>query len=160
MKVRQATLKDLDGMMSIEELCFGDEKFDRGTVKAYISRRDAFAMIAVEGDRIVGAAMASVSIRLDCGRIGSVAVLDRYRGKGLGKRLLKACEKEFRRRGVARFMLEVAVDNQDAVRLYEGNGYRVVGVVEGYYSRGKDAYVMEKSPGMTGRRVKVKVRPS
>ena len=159
-RVRQATLKDLDGMMRIEELCFRDERFDRGTVKAYISRRDAFAMIAVEGGDIVGSAMASLSTRLDCGRIGSVAVLDGFRGRGFGRRLLEACEKEFRRRGVARFMLEVAVDNADAVRLYEGNGYRIVGVVEGYYSKGQDAYVMEKRLGMTGRRVKVMVKPS
>ncbi|HIH00524.1 TPA: GNAT family N-acetyltransferase [Thermoplasmata archaeon] len=158
MRVRPATLKDLDGMMRIEELCFGDERFDRGTVRAYIGRRDAFAMIAVEGGVIAGAAMAAVSKRLDCGRIGSVAVLDSFRGKGLGRKLLEACEKEFRRRGVGRFMLEVAVDNQDAVRLYENSGYKVIGVAEGYYSNGKDAYVMEKSFGMTGRRVKV--RPS
>ena len=160
MRVRQATLNDLDGMMKIEQLCFGDERFDRGTVKAYISRKDAFAIIAVEGGLIAGAAMASVSTRLDCGRIGSVAVIDTFRGKGLGKRLLEACEKEFRRRGIARFMLEVAVDNKDAVRLYEGNGYQIVGVVEGYYSIGKDAYVMEKRQGMAGRRVKVRVKPS
>lgn len=158
MKIRLATLKDLDGMMNVEELCFGDERFDRGTVKAYISRKDAFAMVAVDGKDTIGAAMATVSTRLGCGRIGSVAVLDSHRGRGQGRRLLVACEKEFLRRGVARLMLEVAVDNADAVRLYEGSGYRIVGVVEGYYSNGKDAYIMEKDLAMTGRRVRV--RPS
>lgn len=158
MKIRLATTKDLDGMMNIEELCFGEERFDRGTVRAYMSRRDAFAMVAVEGKVTAGAAMGMVSTRLGCGRIGSVAVLGRYRGKGLGKRLLEACEKEFLKRGVTRFLLEVSVDNIEAVRLYESCGYQVTGVMEGYYSNKRDAYLMEKDVTLEGRRVRV--RPS
>lgn len=158
MRIRLATTKDLDGMMNIEELCFGDERFDRGTIRAYMSREDAFAIVAADETGIVGAAMGMVSTRLGFGRIGSVAVLGEHRGKGLGKMLLDACEKEFRRRGVTRFMLEVSVDNYEAVRLYEANGYQTKGVIKGYYSQEKDAYFMEKDVTMDGRRVRV--RPS
>jgi ribosomal protein S18 acetylase RimI-like enzyme len=155
-----ATPEDLDGMMRIEELCFGDGRFDIGTVMAYITRKDAFAVVATSGEGIAGAAMGMVSTRLDCGRVASVAVLRSHRGRGLGRELLAACEKEFHRRGVRRFMLEVAVDNDEAVKLYEACGYQISAVIEGYYSSGKDAYIMEKNSTMEGRRVKVKVRPS
>jgi ribosomal protein S18 acetylase RimI-like enzyme len=155
-KIRLATTKDLKGMMRIEELCFGDERFDSGTVRAYLTRKDAFAVVAVAKEGVVGAAMGIVATRLGCGRIGSVAVLRDYRGKGLGRKLLEACENEFRARGITHFMLEVAVDNVEAIGIYEANGYRINSVIGGYYSRGKDAYFMEKDVTMQGRRVKVK----
>ncbi len=157
-KVRPATPKDLEGMMRIEELCFGDERFDSETVRAYLARTDAFAIVAVTKDGIVGAAMSTASARLGRGRIGSVAVLEGHRGKGVGKKLLEACETEFRARGITQFLLEVAVDNIDAIKLYEANGYRISDIIGGYYSRGKDAYLMEKDVTMEGRRVRI--RPS
>ncbi len=155
-EIRLATLEDLDGMMRIEELCFGDERFDRGTVRAYLTRRDAFALVATAEDRVVGASMGMVSTRLGCGRIGSVAVVDTHRGKGIGKMLLNACEEEFRKRGITHFLLEVGVDNSDAVKLYETNGYISKGVISGYYSKGRDAFFMEKDVIMEGKKTRVK----
>ncbi len=155
-KIRLAAPGDLEGMMRIEDMCFGNERFDSDTVRAYLARKDAFAVVAVTKDGIVGSAMGTASSRLGCGRIGSVAVLGDHRGKGVGNRLLEACEMEFRARGITHFLLEVAVDNIDAIKLYEANGYRINNVIGGYYSRGKDAYLMEKDVAMEGRRVRIK----
>ena len=158
MKTRLATPEDFVGIMRIEELCFGDERFDSETVRAYLTRKDAFAIVAVTKEGIVGSAMGTASARLGRGRIGSVAVLGDHRGKGVGNRLLEACEAEFRAIGITHFLLEVAVENVDAIKLYETNGYRINDVIGGYYSRGKDAYLMEKDVTMEGRRVRI--RPS
>lgn len=155
MKIRLAAPEDLEGMMRIEDLCFGDERFDSETVRAYLARKDAFAVVAVTKEGVVGSAMGTASARLRCGRIGSVAVLRGHRGMGVGNRLLEACEMEFRARGITHFLLEVAVENVDAIKLYEANGYRINNVIGGYYSRGKDAYLMEKDVAMEGRRVKI-----
>lgn len=157
MKIRLAGLDDLDAIMRVENACFGNERFDLSVVRAFLARRDSFALIAVDDDLPVGAAMCTCSRGTSRGRIASVAVLDECRRRGVGSRLVKACEREFRRRGFTRFVLEVAVDNEAAVKTYVANGYRIRGTIKDYYSRGRSAYCMEKDVTMEGRRTKVRV---
>jgi len=157
-KIRLAAPEDLKGMMRVEELCFGDERFDSETVRTYLTRKDSFAIVAVTKESIVGTVMGTASAKLGCGRIGSVAVLGDQRSKGVGNKRREACEMECRARGITHFLLEVAVDNVDAIKLSDADGYRINNVIGGYYSRGKDAYLMEKDVTMEGRRVRI--RPS
>jgi ribosomal-protein-alanine N-acetyltransferase len=156
-RIRLARIDDLPAIMHTEDSCFGEERFDTGVVRAFLSRKDSFAFVAVDGADVIGAAMCNCSERNARGRIASVAVLDDHRGKGLGSSLVKACEKEFRKRGLTRFTLEVAVDNKSAVRTYISNGYVVKCTMNDYYSNGRGAYFMEKDVTMEGKRVKVKV---
>ncbi len=156
-RIRLAQMDDLPAIMRTEASCFNEERFDLGVVRAFLARRDSFAIVAVDNGEVVGAAMCILSNRSALGRIASVAVLDEHRGKGLGSKLVKACEKEFRRRGITRFTLEVAVDNTVAVQTYLSNGYVIKCTLKDYYSRGRGAYLMEKDVTMEGNRVKVKV---
>ncbi|UCE81343.1 MAG: GNAT family N-acetyltransferase [Methanobacteriota archaeon] len=157
MKIRLARLDDLPEVMKIENACFGQERFDVNIVRALLTRRNSFTLVAEECRETVGAAMCSCSVRSAHGRIASVAVLPEHRNMGVGSKLITACEEEFRRRGVTRFTLEVAVDNATAVRTYLANGYRIVSEISDYYSRGRSAYNMEKDVTMEGRRTKVRV---
>lgn len=156
-RIRLARMDDLPAIMHTENSCFGEERFDTGVVRAFLSRKDSFALLAVDGVDVIGVAMCNCSERNARGTIASVAVLDDHRGKGLGSKLVKACEKELRKRGVTRFMLEVAVDNKPAVRTYISNGYVIKCTIKDYYSRGRAAYFMEKDVTMEGKRVKIKV---
>ncbi len=56
----------------------------------------------------------------------AVAVDDAQRGSGIGSRLLDAMEDRARARGAERFVLDVAVKNTGARRLYERRGMREV----------------------------------
>ena len=49
-----------------------------------------------------------------------------YRRQGIGALLIKAVEAKARREGFSKVNLEVALDNDDAMRLYESLGYRSV----------------------------------
>jgi ribosomal-protein-alanine N-acetyltransferase len=69
-------------------------------------------------------------------------VKPKWRGRGLGEALLKKTLDECRVRGARRAVLEVAVDNEPAIRLYLKTGFRVKGVIQGYYVD-RDAYLME-----------------
>jgi len=155
--VRRATERELPELLRIEEECFGMEKFSPDTVRAFASRNDAFVLLAIEADNIYGSAMCVISGEASEGKIASIAVLRRHRGKGVGALLLDACEKEFRARGLKRYSLEVETENEPAISLYLSRGYDAKGIIKDFYSAGRDAYCMEKKHDSNGR---VLIKPS
>ena len=157
MKIRLAQQDDLNAIMRTEHLCFGDERFETGVVRAILARRDSFGLVAMDRDEVVGAAMCVCSPQSSLGRIISVAVLEEYRRRGIASALIRECEEEFVSRGFTRFALEVASDNAAAIRAYTSSGYRIQGAIKDYYSHGRSAFYMEKDMTMDGRKTKVKV---
>ena len=57
------------------------------------------------------------------GHVVSIAVLDEYRKKGIGKVLVEESIKGVKLRKCDEFYLEVRCSNNDAVRLYEKLGF-------------------------------------
>ncbi len=62
------------------------------------------------------------SLRMFALDVGAV-----FRSQGIGTALIKAVENEARRKGLKSVNLEVALQNPDALRLYERLGYRRTG---------------------------------
>jgi ribosomal protein S18 acetylase RimI-like enzyme len=58
------------------------------------------------------------------GHVSELAVLTRFRRRGVGSRLLRAAEARLKRKGCDLVGLDVSVDNPGARALYEGLGYR------------------------------------
>jgi len=79
------------------------------------------------------------------GHLVSIAVLEPYRGRGIGKALLRrtidVMDKVY---GVEAIYLEVRVSNLRAIGLYEKFGFKRVKTIKSYYRDGEDAYVMVK----------------
>jgi ribosomal-protein-alanine N-acetyltransferase len=155
--VRLASVDDLPGLMSIEEVCFGSEKFSQETVLAFLVRDDAFVVVAEEAGEFVGSAMCLVSHEEREGRIASLAVPKPMRGMGIGAMLLRQCEKVFEQFGMTTYTLEVETVNEPAISMYLSHGYEVAGLIQDFYGRGRPAYAMIKRPA---RGDKVVVRPS
>ena len=76
------------------------------------------------------------------GRIGRMAVLPAWRGRGVGREILSALESEARRRGHGRVLLHAQVA---ARGFYEAAGYRAVGGV--FQEAGIPHVAMEKRFG-------------
>ncbi|WP_316506342.1 N-acetyltransferase [Nitrosopumilus sp.] len=76
------------------------------------------------------------------GHVVSVAVLDEYRKKGIGRALVEESVKGVRLRKCDEFYLEVRCSNNDAVRLYEKLGFIIKQQLNAYYRDGEDAYLM------------------
>jgi len=72
----------------------------------------------------------------------SIAVLKKYQGMGIGKRLLAEYLKRLMEDGFDVSYLEVRVSNEKAIRLYERFGYVKVRVLPYYYLDGESAYLM------------------
>lgn len=76
-------------------------------------------------------------------KINNLAVHPRWRGQGLGGRLLADLMRTARSQGCLEATLEVRPSNEAALRLYAAAGFRVVGRRRGYYSdTHEDALVM------------------
>lgn len=83
---------------------------------------------------------------LDEGTLTSVAVREKYRGKGIAKRLMDAFMDEAKKRNISFIYLEVRASNIPAISLYEKYGFEKVGTRKNYYSKpAEDALLMTLS---------------
>ena len=69
-----------------------------------------------------------------------IVIDEKYRRKGYGKSLINYILDFYKDKKV---ILEVSVDNEEAVNLYKSLNFSVINVRKGYYN-GTDALVMEK----------------
>ncbi len=76
------------------------------------------------------------------GHVVSVAVLDKFRGSGIGSALVEEAFKGVKEKQCDEMYLEVRCSNTDAVRLYEKLGMSIKQRSRSYYRDGEDAYMM------------------
>ncbi len=87
----------------------------------------AFVVLAFADEEPVGVAVCFAGFSTFRARglfnVHDLAVLPRWRGQGIGRRLLRAVEAEARARGYCKITLEVRADNGAAMALYRRLGY-------------------------------------
>ncbi|MEU5577822.1 GNAT family N-acetyltransferase [Streptomyces huasconensis] len=66
-------------------------------------------------------------------QIQGLAVAEDVRGKGIGRRLIRAAVDEARRQGAVRITLRVLGHNAPARKLYEAEGFEIEGVLPGEF---------------------------
>ncbi|HEU4513340.1 MAG TPA: GNAT family N-acetyltransferase [Nocardioidaceae bacterium] len=88
-------------------------------------------LVAVLDERVVGYVSLRQTMPLPSHRhvleVSGLAVDPRFRGQGIGRRLVEAAEQEAGRRGARKLSLRVLGPNAVAQRLYETCGFRVEG---------------------------------
>lgn len=77
------------------------------------------------------------------GELTRLAVAEKYRGNGLGRRLLRAILESARSLGLDKMTLEVRESNAPALALYQSEGFKVLSKRPGYYrSPAEDALIL------------------
>ena len=71
-----------------------------------------------------------------------MGVVPSQRGKGVARQLMALITDWARQQGSTAMMLEVKVDNTEAIGLYESLGYSKLNVRKDYFGAGLDALVM------------------
>lgn len=114
------------------------ESFYRGwprqDIEAYLIDPDTPTLVACDARRKV-AGFAMLRLLGDDVELMSIAVDRKFRGKGIGAALLRACFEDLRMTPAKRMILEVATDNPAAIRLYTKLGFEKISERKGYYAR-------------------------
>jgi ribosomal-protein-alanine N-acetyltransferase len=132
----------IDELLPIEADLFGPEQWSAAMFWNELANGNFYLVAEVDGG-IVG--YAGLSLHDREAWVQNIAVRRDRQRHGLGRRLLEALLAEAAARGVSTVLLEVAVDNGPAQRLYAEYGFETVGVRRGYYQpTNTDALVMRR----------------
>ncbi len=139
--IRRMERKDLDAVTAIEKATFA-VPWSRESFRQELERNVAARYLVAETDsRVIGYAGAWVI--LDESHITNIAVLEEYRGRGIGKQLTRALLQYLSNLGACYATLEVRVSNERAQNLYRSLGFVSVGKRKRYYEdNGEDAFLM------------------
>ena len=131
-------------VLPIEDDLFGAEKWSPAMFWNELAQRH-FYLVAMDDGEVAGYAGLAV-IDPSEAWVQNIAVRRRSQRHGVGRQLLEALLAEAKRRAVSQTLLEVAVDNAPAQRLYATYDFEPVGLRRGYYQPSNtDALVMMRS---------------
>jgi ribosomal-protein-alanine N-acetyltransferase len=131
-------------VLPIEEDLFGAEKWSAAMFWNELAQRHHY-LVALDGAVVAGYAGLAV-VHADEAWVQNIAVRRDRQRRGVGRLLLEALLAEAGRRRVTQLLLEVAVDNAAAQRLYATYDFEPVGIRRGYYQPSNtDALVMMRS---------------
>lgn len=151
-KVRLARMDDIDQIVKINRFAL-PENYPYYFFVEHLKEYGAAFYVADVNGEVVGYIMPRIEwgfsnikqlpILVKKGHVVSIAVLEQYRNKGIGKALLEASLKAMKEiYGAEEVYLEVRVSNEPAIHLYKKLGFKEVKVLKHYYADGEDAYLM------------------
>ena len=145
-ELRKLKLRDLGAIEEIERASY-PTPWSRSMFAGELAKPSSICLGAVdsEHDELVGYLI--ISRYVDAWHVMNIAVVPEFRRRGIARSLL---ERLFEvtaadpRRG---YTLEVRVSNADAIRLYERLGFEARGLRRGYYTDNReDALIMWREP--------------
>jgi ribosomal-protein-alanine N-acetyltransferase len=150
-RVREFNLKDLEHVMQINAACLPENYSSYFYRDLYQRYPETFRVAEVE-DSVHGYIMCRIERgwskigKLTPARlchIVSIAVMENYRRRGIGRKLIvEAMRKGRDVYGASEGYLEVRISNDAAIGLYDVLGFKKVKRNYGYYMDGEDAWVM------------------
>ena len=163
MAIRKAVTADIARIVEIETQCF-PTPWPRESLTSYLGE-DGFMVYEQDGRvigyMILGIKIPSLLVRLErrmlaamrgqeadleenTGHIMNLAIDPAFRRRGIGSTLLQSGLEYLKSLGAKTCELEVRVNNQEAIALYEKFGFVIKDRIQNYYRNGDDAYLMVK----------------
>ena len=141
MQIMGASILDLNALSRLERSCFGKDAWPFLDLVAVLTFADVVRLKAVEDGKMIGFVAGDPRPADGLAWIATIGVAPEFRGRGIGRDLLRACEARMEQ---SRLRLSVRASNQAAIRLYEREGYERVEIWQAYYRDGEAAVVMQK----------------
>ena len=139
---RVATAFDLPVFVSLDKELFPYSPWSASQYKEEFSAPTRHFVVALDGEQIIigyAGVFAPGGAEAD---VLTVGVVPSQRGKGVARQLMALITDWARQQGSTAMMLEVKVDNTEAIGLYKSLGYSKLNVRKDYFGAGLDALVM------------------
>ena len=137
--IRDADVEDVGAIAAVEAACFGGAAWSLSQIRDHLAAAHRIALI--DGDL---KAYGTISMLGDVADLDRIAVLPAVQRQGRAVALLDALINRSHAQGAKRMMLEVAADNDPAIKLYEAFGFESISRRPHYYPGGIDALVMQR----------------
>jgi ribosomal-protein-alanine N-acetyltransferase len=141
MDILPASLRDLGSLRRVEQACFLKDAWPLLDLIAVLTWPEIVRLKAVEEGQMIGFIAGDPRPSENLAWIATVGVLPKYQRRGIGRTLLRECEKRLTQ---PRIRLCVRVSNEPAIKLYQKDGYLAVDTWREYYNDNENALVMEK----------------
>jgi ribosomal protein S18 acetylase RimI-like enzyme len=143
-RFRKAKVSDIDELEKIENQSFSTDRISRRSFFGFFLGSSSVLFVALDGRILIGYGLVLYKKGSSLARLYSIAVAQKYKGKGFGTKILNALEEAAVARNAAYMRLEVANSNVAAISLYQSLGYYKFDVKEDYYESHEDALCFEK----------------
>ncbi len=135
MDFRRSTPHDISLIEAAEADIFPDP-WSRESISSVICDRFSMCFTAIKDGELVGYILGRLIAPE--GEIYRIAIMPKYRRRGIGYRLLDYARKTERGRGLECLFLEVRSENTPAISLYKAYGFSEIGRRRGYYKNPDD----------------------
>ena len=148
-RVRQYQQEDFPRLLEIDQSCFVEGiAYSKEEMRYFLGMPTAISLVGLQDEEIMGFVIADRfrprrASRL-VGKIITIDVAPSAQHSGLGTLLMSSAEAELKQAGCDYVSLEVAVDNDPALRFYKKHGYSVLKVLPRYYLDSIDGLLMGK----------------
>lgn len=150
-EVRLAGADDLDVIDEIEIDSFTADRFERRNLRRMLNAGKTLFLLARIGGEAAGYLALAFRRGSAISRIYSIAVAPQHRSAGVARAMLDVALDLTGRRGCHQVHLEVRKSNNKAIDLYQRAGFRLRGTREAYYEDREAALLFEAdaphSPG-------------
>jgi ribosomal-protein-alanine N-acetyltransferase len=144
-ELRKLTADDLTAIEEIERISY-PTPWSRSMFASELAKPSSICVGGFEGDVLV--AYMIISRYVDAWHVMNIAVAPDYRRRGVARMLLEHLFDATQRDARRGYTLEVRVSNTGAQKLYEQMGFKPRGLRRGYYTDNReDAIIMWRDPG-------------
>ena len=158
-KVRHYHARDFTRLLEIDQSCFVEGiAYSEEEMRYFLSMPTAISLVGMaeagmekagkQEEEIMGFVIADRfrprKASRSMGKIITIDVAPEGQHSGVGTLLMTSAEAELKQAGCDYVSLEVAVDNESALRFYKKHGYSVLKVLPRYYLDSIDGLLMGK----------------
>ena len=140
-KIRQMTKNDIPQVYEIERKSF-PYPFGEVPIGSLYFGAPELCIVLEQNAKMIGFLLGGYTPIPRQAHILSFAILESFRGEGLGKELLIHFLNQLKNLEFSSVKLEVNVDNQKAIELYESLQFKIESKIRKYYQDNSDAYSM------------------
>jgi ribosomal-protein-alanine N-acetyltransferase len=138
--ILDAKIENTKELFNLESSVFSKDDFGLSLNSFYYHIKRNHLFIYKQDNKIIGYIL--WLRRKNHYRLYSLCIAKEYQGQGIATKLL---EYSFKTLKIKSFTLEVKTINQNAIKLYEKNGFEIVKTLKNYYPNNIDGYLMKKA---------------